>query len=275
MCRERAVQSGECKVRIVTQDGSIAERKTGFAGRGALLLAAGSMLVAAPTAVLAVPDTALPLPTIAQIAPFTPANVNPAFARSIAAKVAARGQTMRFTPAGTSLEKPRTVTVAIRVAPDEAQQISVRAALASARVRVGAGEPGAGPSIATLNKGRYNLGISRGYETFAKPATPRLDIKRMQMPDLASFRPREGVKETPGRLQPHLALEANSTTGRSERTLEGAGDQAVDLGAGYRVTRNLNVTAGVRLSQERDRLAPLTDAVRDDQAVYVGTQFRF
>ena len=117
--------------RIVTQVGIIADRKAGNAGRGALLLAAGALLVAAPTAVLAVPDSALPRAAIVQIAPFTPANVDPAFARRVAAKVAARGQTMRFTPAGTTLEKARTVTVAIRIAPEEAQQISVRAALAS------------------------------------------------------------------------------------------------------------------------------------------------
>lgn len=116
-------------------------------------------------------------------------------------------------------------------------------------------------------RSRPFIGVSRGYETFAKPASTPLNLKRIEMPDLASFRPREGVKE--------IALEAESITGRSPRTLEGAGEQAVDLGAGYRVSRNLNVTAGVRLSQERDRLAPLTDAVRDDQAVYVGTQFRF
>jgi hypothetical protein len=102
-----------------------------------------------------------------------------------------------------------------------------------------------------------------------------LDIKRIEMPDLASFRPSEGVKDKPSRLQPRIALESDSRTGRSPRTLEGAGEQTVDLGAGYRLSRSLNVTAGVRLSQERDRLAPLTDAVRDDQAVYVGTQFRF
>ena len=39
--------------------------------------------------------------------------------------------------------------------------------------------------------------------------------------------------------------------------------------------RNLNVTAGVRLSQERGRLTPLTNGVEDDQSVYVGTQLRF
>ena len=98
---------------------------------------------------------------------------------------------------------------------------------------------------------------------------------QIEMLDLASYRPQGGVKETPGRLQPRLALEADTRPGRAPRTLEGAGEQAVDLGAGYRLSRNLNVTAGVRLSQDRDRLAPLTDAVRDDQAVYVGTQFRF
>ena len=36
-----------------------------------------------------------------------------------------------------------------------------------------------------------------------------------------------------------------------------------------------DVTAGVRVTQDRDRIAPLTDGVQDDQAVYVGTQFRF
>jgi len=35
------------------------------------------------------------------------------------------------------------------------------------------------------------------------------------------------------------------------------------------------VTAGVRYSQERDRLGPLTDGTQDSQAVYLGTQFRF
>ena len=239
-------------------------------GRAAMLAAASVMLAGLPTAVFAVTDTLAPAVSLARLTPFTPANVDPAVARRVAAKIAARGQTMRFTPAGGTLEGTRTVTVAIRVDPQEARAISVRSAIAAAQA-----EAGAGPSLATLAPARYNLGISRGYQSFAKPTAPAIDLKKIEMPDLASFRPREGVKETPGRLQPRIALEADSRTGRSPRTLEGAGEQAVDLGAGYRLSRNLNVTAGVRLSQDRDRLAPLTDAVRDDQAVYVGTQFRF
>lgn len=255
----------------VIHAGNSAGQKGGGAGRGSSLLLAAALLAAVPTAVLAVPDDSVPAaPSMARFAPFTPANVDPAIARRVAAKMAARGHSMRFTPAGTALDSDRRATVAIRVAPDEARAISVRSAIAAAQ-----GEPGNGPSIATLARGRYNLGISRGYESFAKTTAPALDLKKIEMPDLASYRPREGAKEAPGRLQPRLALEAVSEAGRSPRTLAGAGEQAVDLGAGYRLSRNLNVTAGLRLSQDRDRLAPLTDAVRDDQAVYVGTQFRF
>lgn len=238
------------------------------------LLGVAVVLGAVPTAGLAV--TAIRTAPAAReaVVPFTPANVDPAVARKLAARIAARGQEMRFTPAGASLDRSRTVTVAIRVDPDAARAVSVRSAIAGAK-----GEAGLAPSLATLAPTRYNLGVARGYQSFAKPtATPAvrgLDLKRIEMPDLASFRPSEGVKEKPGRLQPRIALESESRTGRSPRTLEGAGEQTVDLGAGYRLSRSLNVTAGVRLSQERDRLAPLTDAVRDDQAVYVGTQFRF
>ena len=233
------------------------------------LIAAAVVLAAIPSAGLAITAINSPISHVSA-AVFTPANVDPAIARRLAAKIAARGQEMRFTPAGTALDRNRTVTVAIRIDAEDARAISVRSAIAAA-----AAEPGAGPSLATLAPARVNLGVSRGYQTFAKPATAGLGIKSIDMPDLANYVPRGGVKDTPSRLQPHIALESESRTGRSPRTLEGAGEQAVDLGAGYRLSRNLNVTAGVRLSQERDRLAPLTDAVRDDQAVYVGTQFRF
>ncbi|MGX7951328.1 hypothetical protein ACWPM1_02070 [Tsuneonella sp. HG249] len=246
------------------------DRRNPRAGRLAAFAVSAVVLTGLPTAVLAVTDTFVSRPSITRLGLFTPANGDPAIARRVAAKIAARGQAMRFTPAGATLEAGRTVTVAIRVDPEQARAISVRGAIAAAK-----GDTGLGPSLATLAPARYNLGISRGYQSFAKTAEPTIDLKRVEMIDLASFRPREGVKETPGRLQPRIALEEASRAGSSPRTLQGAGEQAVDLGAGYRLSRNLNVTAGVRLSQDRDRLAPLTDAVRDDQAVYVGTQFRF
>ena len=78
----------------------------------------------------------------------------------------------------------------------------------------------------------------------------------------------------PSRFAPRVVLDEREKTGRAPRTFEQS-DQSVDLGGSYRVTRNLNVTAGVRYSPERDRLLPLTDGKQDNQAVYVGTQFRF
>ena len=56
---------------------------------------------------------------------------------------------------------------------------------------------------------------------------------------------------------------------------ERAGDFRTPEGS-YRLTRNFDVTAGVRYTQERDRLAPVVDtAKQDSQAVYIGTQFHF
>lgn len=245
------------------------------AGRRALvpvLVGGAALLVGIPSAGLAVVASGSPAPRIAAMMQFTPANGDPAAIRRIAAKVAARGQELRFTPARAVGAAPRTVTVAIRVDDSTARAISVRSAIAAAEV-------GQGPTLATLAPARFNLGIARGYRSFAKPAAPvvpvDLGLDRVSLPDLASFRPREGAKEKPSRFQGNLALESESRAGRSPGTLEGQGGQAVDLSTGYRVSRSLNVTAGVRLTQDRDRLAPLTDGVRDDQAVYVGTQFRF
>jgi hypothetical protein len=52
-------------------------------------------------------------------------------------------------------------------------------------------------------------------------------------------------------------------------------EDTVDVGGSLRVSRNLDVTAGVRYSQELERLRPITDGKQDNQAVYVGTQYRF
>ena len=50
---------------------------------------------------------------------------------------------------------------------------------------------------------------------------------------------------------------------------------AVDVAGSYRLTRNLDLTAGVRYKSEEQRLPQLVDDRRDSQSVYVGTAFRF
>jgi hypothetical protein len=63
-------------------------------------------------------------------------------------------------------------------------------------------------------------------------------------------------------------------SGATDRITAPGEDQVVDVVSSYRVTKNLDVTAGVRYRTD-ERTEPLTDARRDNQAVYVGTAFRF
>ena len=192
---------------------------------------------------------------------FTPASVDPALARRVAERYAARQQPLPFTPAAGKTVPDRMVTVAVRVDNDVARAVSVRSAIDAAR-----GEPGR-RDIA-IAPSAFDLGVARGYQSFAKPAAelPK-SVSRISVPDLAEFRP--------SRFQPRVSIDQDRMRGRTSRTLDGRSDREVDLGGAYRVTRNLDVTAGVRLSDESDRLAPLTNGAEDSQSVYIGTQLRF
>lgn len=238
-----------------------------------MLLGAVGLAFCVPSAGLAVvsfSDKASVLPVNIR-AVFTPASVDPKLARRVAEQVRDRG--FRFTPTNTQPAGERTVTVAVRTDSNTAKAISVRSAIEAA--------PGTRKSFSAIEPTRYNLGIARGYKSFARPvgtpATLPDSVQKIAMPDLSKFEPASGsAVDKPSRFQPRIALEDIEPAGRAEGTLQGQGNQSVDVGGSYRVTKNLDVTAGVRISQETDRLAPLTDsAVQDSQAVYVGTQFRF
>ena len=213
------------------------------------------------------------------IGSFTPASVDPRMAARININRLAHSPLFKFTPAASDGRANRAVTVAVRVDSETARAVSVRQALAAA-----ASQPGM--AAVRVVPGGFNLGVARGYESFAPKLAPKFaqaivapEIKRFDMPDLASFAPgkarnRAATGDAP-RFAPRVALDETAKPGRAPRTLEGQGDYSVDVGGSYRVARNLAVTAGVRYSTERDRVAPLTDATQDSQAVYVGTQFRF
>lgn len=236
-----------------------------------LLLAAAGMAFGVPSAGLAVVafgDEAaiVDLPSFAM---FTPASADPELAKRVAEQ--ARTSGMRFTPAGSAIKRDRTITVAVRVDPETARAISVRQALDVA--------PGATNALKAQAVTRYDLGTARGYQSFKRPQ-PQVSlsgtVRDISMPDLSAFEPAGPTAEDkPSRLQTRIALEDEQAAGRSPNTLDALSAQTVDLGGAYSITRNLDVTAGVRLSQERDRLSPITDNKQDSQSVYVGTQFRF
>jgi len=235
-------------------------------------IAAGALVLSGlPTAGLALGalDEGARLATDGSFATLTPASVDPRLAAFVAERTDGRARLMRFTPAGVADRGSRSVTVAVRVDEDAARAISVRSAIAAAMDQV-SGE-------IRITPARYNLGISRGYQSFAKPEPTRISrtLSDASIPDLRELPATAGQNEE-SRFATRVELELQDKTGSAPKTIDSRGDQTVDIAGSYRLTRNLDVTAGVRYSQERDRLAPVADATQQDsQAVYVGTQFRF
>lgn len=244
-------------------------RSTGGMTTG-MLIAGAVVVLALPSAVLAF-STRFDSPTgirpAEPIGPATDAAPAGTLARALPLRSLAKGPLYPFTPAGTPNRPDRSVTVAVRVDPITVRGISVR----PGRI---AQADAAGATPLRIAPTAFELGVSRGYHNFAQNILPGTDVRKIEMPDLASFGTSGKSASPPGRFAPHISVDEKQT-GRSPRTFAGDRDDQVDVGGSYRVTRNLNVTAGVRYSQDRERLKPLTDGSLDNQAVYVGTQFKF
>ncbi len=242
--------------------------------RPAVVMAVAVSLLALPSAVLAF-TTRLDLPAEEVsgnqgFGSFSSGQIDPRLALAIAARQQAQGSLFRFTPAGIAARPDRSVTVAVNIDSAAARAIVVRASPDARGGTKIAGLP--------LAPTAYNLGVSRGFQSFSPSGgtftLPSGDARRQALPDLSAF-PRVETAGDDSRLAPHIALGERERAGRAPRTLEGAGEQNIDVGGAYRLTRNLEVTAGVRYSQDRDRLKPTNDAKSDSQAVFVGTQFHF
>ena len=238
-----------------------------------LWLAGAVSLLALPSAVLAFATNfepkLPPVPASGSVQAIDSAASTPQLARAIPMRSLAKGPLYPFTPAGTPNRPDRSVTVAVRVDSGAPQMISVRGA------RIASTE---GANALRIAPTAFNLGVSRGYHTFAQNLVPPADLRKIDMPDLGRFSIASGNAPAgdAARLSPRIALDDKVPAGRAPRTFAGDGGDRVDVGGSYRLTRNLNVTAGVRYSaQDRERLHPLTDGKQDNQAVYLGTQFRF
>jgi hypothetical protein len=160
--------------------------------------------------------------------------------------------------------------VAVRVDDDAAQAIQVRSAIAAAQDQMAAS------SGVHIVSARYNLGLARGYQSFALPTALSKKLSDAAIPDLSSFKPAPVTEAETSRFASRIALAHEEKPGTSPHTRESLGEQRIDVETSYRLTKNLDVSAGLRYSQERDRIAPVADPrAQDSQAFYVGTQFRF
>lgn len=260
----------------MAQAGQITLRDEGTSP--ALVMMLTVCVLALPSAILAysgrLEGAALPgIGTRENLGALSGNGVDPHLTRALAVRPESIGPLFRFTPAGLSNRPDRSVTVAVRVDEQTAHSIVVRG-LANRPL------PYATPGPQTLHiaSTAYSLGLAHGYQGFTNtPSTftlPR-DSKHTDMPDISAYGAAStdtSAAGTVSRLAPRLQLEDKERAGRAPRTLETLGEQSLDVGGSYRVSRNFDVTAGVRYSQDRDRLK---NVAPDSQAVYVGTQFRF
>lgn len=163
----------------------------------------------------------------------------------------------RFTPSGGSSQ--RAVTVAIRARSNKSNGNSVLAANSSA---VSAG----------LAPSAYSLGASFGWKRFALSG----DFSHIDggvVPDSRDVAD-IGLSYSGSRWSTRLLFGAERA---KEKSLIGGPDEAlsVDLGGSYSLTRNLQLSGGLRYKTQRDRFDLTSDDRRDSQAIYIGTAFRF
>lgn len=230
------------------------------------LAASGLAMTPALARVLSEQSNAVSLRSLNTISSFTTSGADPELAASFKRNSTTQ---FKFTPAGGNTTGDRAVTVVVR------QDASSKAI--SIRKNIMTAAPGAGfLTPAKITPTSFSLGTAKGLKSFAIP------VKKLgnNLPDLSEIG--AGVIESDkisgkkSRFSPRLFLDAKSPIGSSPGALDASEkDYSLDVGGSYSVTRNLAVTAGVRLKNERDRMAPLTDSRQDSQAVYVGTQFRF
>lgn len=231
---------------------------------GAALAAAGLLLspaiLAARESLSISPKPRVSLTARGGIGSFTPAAADPKLA-AILAKSELASTGFRFTPTSESI-KNRQVTVAVRARSSAAGQ--------SASLR------GDIPTIESLGitPSAYNLGASIGWKRFALSG----DVARIDTGLEPGSREMvsAGASYNTSRWSGRVQVGADRSIGNQPRLIVPEASYSLDVGGSYRLTRNLDVTAGVRYRmEERDRLQSLEDNRRDSQAVYIGTAFKF
>jgi len=227
------------------------------------------VLIAVPSVVLASSldsnDKTFSLNLGGNVVPFTPAVVDGEDTQTLKLSELRVNPSFQFTPADEDGRGTRAVTVTARLLDEKSQAINIRE---------GVVKPGAGiAEPVQITPTTYRLGVAKGWQSFALPKT----VRNIDVPNLESLGavPSSDENKKPSRFNSRIELDPKPQIGTTPRTFNGENTYSVDVGGSYSLSKNLDVTAGVRLRDERDRLAPLTNKASDSQAVYVGTQIRF
>jgi hypothetical protein len=192
---------------------------------------------------------------LGSLSSFTPTTKDERLAAAYAkAALGSSRHEFRFTPTSGSMSGRRSITVLVR-----------------AGETVNRGLPALG-----ITPVAFNLDVSRGWRKFALPdSVGRKDLAPVPVETMASAKG-FSLEQKKTRFSTNVLVDAKSEPGTAAGTLAGEKPYSVDLNSSYSLTRNLNVTAGVRYrGGPTAHLAPLTDDRQDNQAVYFGTVFKF
>ena len=226
---------------------------------------AGAALGALAVAVLT-PAIASPAPKAksfqrlaSRMGGFTPAVADPKLAAALARRGYSSGS-LRFTPASAEPRKDKGVRVAVRTRPSTSLPAITNIA------------PGGGSFTPAVTPSNYNLGADLSWKRFSLSG----GIERVADERVPGQREtaRVGVGYAGRKLGGSVKIAAERAEG-TERIVGIDSSYSVDVGASYSIARNVDVTGGVRYKILNDRLQALNEERRDNQAVYLGTSFRF
>lgn len=204
-----------------------------------------------------------PMTVSRSIAAFTPASADPKLAALLARSGLDSGD-FRFTPSEPRRNGSRAVTVAVRARSSVASREAQRA---------GSIEPSTNISTG-LTPVAYNLGVSVGWKRFALSG----DVARLDLAGLPGSRESVdlGLSYTGKRASARVKAIADRPLADTPKLVAEDPSVAIDVGGSYSLSRNIDLTAGLRYKRENNnRLERLTDNRRDSQAVYIGTALRF
>lgn len=200
------------------------------------------------------------LGSLGSIGSFTPATKDPVLSAAYASAVMSGSRkSFRFTPTSGSMSGRRSITVLVRANDD--LPIRMERTLPSVGI-----EPVA-----------FNLNASGGWRKFALPdSVGRKAIDPIPAETAAAarnFSLDQGKKKQ--RFSTNVVVDAKNDAGIGASALGNEKPYSVEVGSSYSLSRNLNVTAGLRYNGRVNRLAPITDERQDSQALYLGTVFKF
>ena len=187
---------------------------------------------------------------------FTPAAADPRLAAAFARSGLGASE-FRFTPSE-NRQGNRPVTVAVRARSSQIADAGRAAAVA--------------PTVGLVPVA-YNLGVSVGWKRFAVTG----DVAKLDLAGQPGGREAADVAVSYSlpRFTGRVQAGADRALPGAPKLVEDGPSYSLDVGGSYSLTRNIDLTAGMRYKSERERLARFSDDRRDSQAVYVGTAFRF